>query len=503
MIIDPNSIDGARKLTADVCIVGSGAGGSVVARRLAEAGLRVVVLEDGDYNRSRDFTQREVDMLPRLYREQSSHATADFSVLVVQGRTVGGSTVPSFCVSLRPPPAILDAWEQRRGLAGCGSALMAPHFERVERELGVQPGREEDLNANNGRFRDGATKLELRGKLLANSRIDCVGCGFCALGCAYDRKNDALTVYLPAASRAGATIVPRCRVERIEQRDGKVAGVSAQVQVSAAESAELSVAAPVVVLAAGALGSAQLWMQSGLPDPFRQIGRHLHLHPQVVVQARFDEPIEGWSGVPQSWAVDQFVRLEPGGGGFWLQPTFAPPVTASALTPGFGAAHRGLMESYRKAAMAAVVLHDRTEGRVELDAQGRATVDYHLVEDDRADLMEGIQRAAEIFFAAGARKVALPFTDLVEVESVKDLAAVHRSVRSNDPVLVSFQPHGSLRMGREPRDSVVRASGESHGVRGLWVADASLFPTAVAVPPQLAVMAFASRVADAIRAGFA
>jgi choline dehydrogenase-like flavoprotein len=500
MIVDPNSIEPERTLKADVCIIGSGAGGAVAAMELAEAGLRVVVLEEGRYSTSRDFSQRETEMIPLLYREQWSRATADFSVLVAQGRTVGGSTVPSFCLAFRPPAAILDHWEQRLGLPGLGSALMAPHFERVERLLGVRPTAESDVNANNARARDGAVRLGLRGRLPRHSRVDCVGCGFCALGCAYDRKNDALTVHLPAASRAGAVVLPQCRADTIEVREGRVAAVRCEVARDDGRVVPLAIEARAVVLAAGAIASPRIWLRSQLPDAHRQVGRHLRLHPQVVVQGIFDDEIEGWAGVPQSYVIDHFLGTEVGGGGFLMTPTFAPPVTAASLTPGFGANHRRLMESYARVAMLAVTLHDRTEGRVVLDDGGRPAVRYHLVEDDRADLLEGIQRAGAVLFAAGARRVVLPFTERVELESAGELAGLDRSVRANDPLLVSYQPHGTLRMGTDPRRSVTRATGEAHEVRGLWVADASLPPTALAVPPQLTVMALATRVAGEIAA---
>src|SRR5262249_41085361 len=151
-----------------------------------------------------------------------------------------------------------------------------------------------------------------------HSRVECVGCGYCALGCAYDRKNDALTLYVPAASRAGAVLLPQCAAQAVETRNGRASAVRAGLQPDDGNPAQVRVEARVVVLAAGAIASPQLWLRSGLPDSGRHVGRHLHLHPQVAMQAHFAEKIEGWNGVPQSYAVDQFLRGEPGGGGFWL-----------------------------------------------------------------------------------------------------------------------------------------------------------------------------------------
>jgi len=498
MILDPNTVSRELRLRADVCVVGSGAGGAVVARELAEAGLHVVVFEEGRYNTSRDFDQREVEMYPRLYREQASPATADFSVLVLQGRTLGGSTVPSFCIAARPPAAILDAWQQT-GLAGAGSAVMAPYFERVEKALEVKLTLDAEVNANNARFRTGAEALGLRCKPVWHSRVECVGCGYCSLGCAYDRKNDALTRYLPAASRAGALLVPQCAVQMIEVKNGRAVAVGGNLWREDGRRIPMRVSARAVVLAAGAVGSPRLWLRNRLPDTNRNVGRHLHLHPQVVVQALFEQRIEGWNGVPQCFVVDQYVRDEPSGGGFWLAPSFAHPVTAAALAPGFGDEHRRWMERYDRLAMTTVFLHDRSEGRVDIDTEGRAVVDYHLIDDDRADLLEGMQRAAELLLAAGAVEVALPFTERTVLTDVRQPLPAH-GVRASDPFLVSYQPHGTLRMGKDARTSVVDPTGEAHEVKGLYVADASLFPTALAAPPQLSVMAFATRVAEKVRA---
>ncbi|MGH7894457.1 MAG: GMC family oxidoreductase N-terminal domain-containing protein, partial [Candidatus Binatia bacterium] len=148
MILDTTTVDSNVELAADACVVGSGAGGAVAARELAEAGRSVVMVEDGPYLRSADFVQREELMYPRLFREGGTTATAEYTVLVSQGRVVGGSTVPGFCLCVRPPRAILAYWERNSGLSGLGYETIYPHLRKVEKQIGARRLAPEQVNAN-------------------------------------------------------------------------------------------------------------------------------------------------------------------------------------------------------------------------------------------------------------------------------------------------------------------------------------------------------------------
>jgi len=501
MILDAATVDRDVALTADVCVIGSGAGGAVVAAELAARGRRVIVVEEGPYVTSRDFTQREEQMLPLLYADQSLRTAVDSTVLISQGRAVGGSTIPSFCVCTRPPRQVLEYWATHFGLSGTRIEALAPFFEQVESAAHVRPLQPEDVNKNNEKLKTGADRLGFRNFLPAHNRIDCVGCGYCALGCAYDRKADALTVHLPAASRHGALIIPSCTVDHIDTQDGRAVGVRGRfLRSAAAAPLALTVAAHIVVLAAGAIGSPALWLRSQLPNISQQVGRNLHLHPQVFVGAVFEEEIAGWRGIPQSVIVDEFRDLERSiTGGYLLTSFFAHPETTASLLPGFGADHRRTLGDYARLSLAAVMLHDRTAGRVELDSSGRPTISYHLNDEDRSDLLDGMRRLADIYFASGAQRVILPYNDLAELTRRGDYRAIdEHPFRANDPLLLSYHPHGTLRMGGDAKKAVINGYGEAHEVKQLYVTDASIFPTSIAVPPQLSVMAFALRSAQHI-----
>jgi len=498
MILATETVDRDVVLTADVCIVGSGAGGATVARELSARGRSVVVIEEGPYLDRGRFTQREAATVPLLYSQLGLRAVTDATVMIFHGAAVGGSTVVSDCVCERLPPGLLSQWSERFGLKGLSPAKLAPFFERAEARAHVRPLLPTDINANNAALKTGAERLGIRHRLVAHNRIDCVGCGYCGLGCAYDRKADARTVDIPAASRAGAVIVPDCRVERVVVEQGRATGVSGHFLRSRGGGPHtLGVRARAVVLAGGAIGSPILWLRSQLPNTHRQVGRHLHLLPQVVVAAEFADEIACWKGIPQAVVVDQFLDLDRRvGGGYCFAPFSAHPVAVAALLPGFGSAQRALMQAYPRLALATVRLHDRTAGRVELDPGGPLTISYHLSEADRATVLDGMRRLADLYLAAGATRVVLPYNALVEVTRRGDFRAIdERPWHANDPLLSSYHPQGTLRMGTDPKRSVVNEYGRAHEVRGVFVADASVFPSSTAVPPQLAVMALAQRTA--------
>lgn len=504
MILDTATVDRDVTLDADVVVVGSGAGGAVAACELAEAGRSVILIEDGPYLRSADFVQREETMYPRLYRESGTKATADYTSLVSQGRAVGGSTVASFCLCVRPPRALLGYWARQLALPGLEHEALHPFFRSVEKRIGARRILPEQLNGNGAKLQQGSEKLGYRGYLPLHNRNDCLGCGYCALGCTYDRKGDMLTTYVPAASKAGALIVPDCQVTQVMTHDGRAAGVSGVFLRSASgRQHTLTVQAKVVVLAAGAINSPRIWRQSKLPDAANEVGRNLRLQPQVVVTALYPEPIESWKGIPQGYVVDEFLNVggRSAGTGYLLVPSFAHPVAAASMLPGYGPEHRELMQLYPRLGAISVLLHDHTRGRLELEDTGPPSVTYRLGGSDEDQLLDALEKATEISFAAGAEKVFLPYNDVVTITKRGAYAPIReRGVRMNDPLFISYQPQGTLRMGTDRRKSVVDAHGEAHAVRGLFVCDASVFPTSVAVPAQLTVMALATRTAQFVAA---
>jgi choline dehydrogenase-like flavoprotein len=491
---------GDTRERAEVCVIGSGGGGAVVAAEIASAGHDVVLLEQGHYWTSANFTQREDQMLPRLFEEAGMRQTADGAIVILQGRNVGGSTVHNLCYAFRTPDPILAMWQQEHDLPGLTPEALRPSFERVEKSLAVKPIREDEVNPLNQRIRAGAEKLGYSGFVTKHNREGCVQSGYCVLGCAYDAKQSMLITYVPRADAAGARIYANARAERIELASGRGKTVRGSVvDQSGRAMGRIEVQAPVVVLAAGAINSPDLWLRSGLPNASGQAGRNLHLHPSCMVAGFYEKPIEAYRGIPQSYYIDQFIDLarDPHTG-YVLMPIAGFPVLTSVSLPGFGRTHSRQMRDFAKLGGLLVLLHDQSAGRVEAGSSpGRPKIHYALEPHDRRLIAEGLVHSAEVLFAGGAQRCLVPFLpDAALFGPGEDLGAItRRGVREGEIVLNSTHPQSTLRMGGDPKRSVVNAFGESHEVPGLFVADMSVFPTSLGAPPQITTAALADRTA--------
>ncbi len=485
--------------TADVCVIGSGGGGAVAAAELAAGGRSVVVLEQGPHWTAADFTQREDEMLPRLFEEAGMRQTVDGAVTILQGRSVGGSTVHNLCYAFRAPAPILRMWSQEHGLPELGPEALDPSFERVERHLKVKPIREDEINSLNRLLRAGAEKLGYSGFVTRHNREGCVQAGYCILGCSYGAKQSMLVTYVPRAERAGARIYAEARAERIEAEGGQVRRVLGHVVDARGEAhGSVEVRARAVVLAAGAVASPDLLLRSGLGGG-SPVGRHLHLHPSIMLVGFWEEPIHAYRGIPQSYYIDEFIDLERDPhAGFVLMPIAGFPVLTAVNLPGFGRAHFEQMRDFSRMGGLLVLLHDRSEGWVESGGSlSRPRIGYALDDGDRRQLRAGMRRCAEVLLAAGAQRVVVPFLpEPLVLGRGDDLAEIERRELREGPVpIASTHPQSTCRMGGDPARSVVNAWGECHEVPGLFVADMSVFPSSLGAPPQITTAALADRTA--------
>jgi choline dehydrogenase-like flavoprotein len=335
-----------------------------------------------------------------------------------------------------------------------------------------------------------------------------VGSGFCELGCSFDAKQNALKMLIPEVDRRGAEVLSDCRADLVLTSRGRVTGVEASlVDDAGGVRGRVSITARAVCLAGSAVGSAALALRSLVADPYFLMGTSLRLHPGAAVAGVFDEPIEGWRGIPQVFECTELLRFEPGAPErIWIVPAFAHPVGTASMLPGFGADHARQMSEYRHTAVLTAMLHDASRGRVVApsDPGSRPRLSYEMSEDDRQALVTGIQACARILLAAGARKVVVPYVRPLTVTSTAGLDDIARIGLGSPPMaLTSVHPMGTLWMGADPRTSVCDSFGRHHQTRGLYVCDGSLFPTSIGVPPQISIYTFARRVAATVISDFA
>ena len=427
------------------------------------------------------------------------------------------------------PDPILERWAVEFGIQDLSPRDIGPSFDRVEATLGVKQIREEEVNQLNRIIRRGCHAMGWRGSVQRHNRGPCPDCSAdCLLGCTASQpgigKQSMAVSYIPQALEAGIRLYTDCLADRISMENSRATGVTARFQpreVRLSEQADgqtdssdasgkkrrgdtyrLTVRSRAVVLAAGAINSPQLWLNSRLPDPGKQVGRNLHLHPAIFVGGLFDEVVDAYQGIPQSFYVDHFLDLTRNlDSGYILMPAFGPMALVAASLPSFGRAHRDLMRAYRKIAALLVLLHDHSSGRVTVNRRGNLVIRYRLSRTDRTSLIEGLIHGAQLLFAAGAKEIMLPYTRRVVIKRESDLELIRqRGIAENDILIASSHPQGTLRMGSDPRESVVDSYGEAYAVRGLFVADASLFPTSIGVPPMLSSAAMADRIARRLAA---
>ncbi len=505
--IDPLAVAAETTLETDLVVVGSGAGGAVIAAVAAKAGHRVLVLEAGSLWTPDNFTQREMPGTDSMFEGHGLMASKDFAFGVLHGHTAGGGTAINWMTCLKPPRWLLVEWERDFGIPRLTETGFQAYVDEVWARLGVTT-EESVMTPASEVLRRGCEALGL--KLGVDFNVtpkNARGCGnrcdYCNYGCVYGAKQSTLVTYLPDAARHGARFLFETEVRRVEMRGDTVAGVEA-VHRKAGREIPVHVKAKVVVIAAGAIQTPAILLRSGLHE--RGVGRGIRFDPTTAVGGVYDHEIRMWAGIPQTLHVDKWLDLD-GHHGFWLETVPAHPGLFALGFPWRGGrAHKANMANYRRTAANIVLVRDRGSGRVTIDRQGNPVIDYRMVREDRETMALGITESARIHAAAGARAVfslhnrpcEIPYREgPIRAEEVEEFGGRVRTlgVKPNGIALFTAHCMGSLPMGssdRMPTD----VTGELRGMRNLFIGDGSVFPTPPGVNPMITIMAMARRTAD-------
>lgn len=492
--------DSRIQLKADAVVVGSGAGGAITAYELAAKGKKVVVLEAGPYVPSEKFSEMMAIAMGTLYQDHGGQANAHGDITVLQGACVGGSTVVNAALCFRTPDYYLKLWGKEFGLANLNSKVLRPYFEKIEKNLHIAPNRSHDTSVGAELINKGLKKLKLPPGIAKRNVKNCGLTGFCFAGCVSDRKQSMLVTYLPWAAALGASIYADTKVVKILTDNGAASGVLAEVvdPASGQKKADLRVDAPIVVLAAGPVQTPVLLLRSGLANSSGQVGKNFACHPTMSLTAEFDRAVDDFHGATHSLYMDKYTL--PGEGGYLLLNAVQDPVEASfQVEPGTGKPYVSYMSRYRNTIRLITLIHDKNNGEV-VWKDGVKQINYAVDDEDFEAMKKGLKTNARVLFAAGARRVHLPTSQKLTIEQTDRIDAVIDNLK-NEPAryrYTSFHPQGTCRMGSDPKRSVVNPKGETHDVKRLYIADASLLPTSIGYNPSETVYALANYIADKI-----
>ncbi|MCU0669050.1 MAG: GMC family oxidoreductase [Myxococcota bacterium] len=487
-------------VSADVVVVGSGPCGAVAAYELAAAGKSVVLCEEGPPFTPADYEIDGAISMSRTMREGGLRFTSGTVLPTMQAIALGGGSLVNSAMCNRTPEFRFQEWAESSELSRTSRADLEPHYDAIAEFLGIATTPDEVQGPRNLLFRDGCKALGYSAESCPRNVVACRGSGECFTGCRARAKQSMDISYVPAAIRLGAQVLTSVRVEQILSDGRRVTGVSGRVVApfTGTPGPSFRVEAKAVVLAAGVVATPLLLQRSGnLANSSGQVGEHLQFHPGTSVLGIFPDPVDPQFGATQGYQSLHFLR-----DGFKLETLWAPPGVLAVRMPGLGhPLKQALLDMRFASVFDGIASCRRSEGRVrERGKSLQPAMSWRFHPDDAAILGRAIWHMAEIFFAAGARKILPGIAGLPdEMHSLAEADVLRtRTLRPSEIVVASTHVFGTTRMHSDPRRGVVDEDLKAHDLDNLYVVDTGVFPRSPAVNPMFTGMALARRSALAL-----
>jgi choline dehydrogenase-like flavoprotein len=489
------------EIDAQVCIIGSGAGGAVLAAGLAARGIDVVMLEAGGHYTRDQFKGDEAWSFDRMYQERGARATEDLAVTVLQGRSVGGSTTVNWTTCYRTPDRVLQHWADVHGVQGLGPDDLRPHFESVERRLNIHEWPEAAANPNNQVLLRGGRALGWDPHPLRRNVRGCMNSGYCGVGCPVDAKQGMGVSYLQDAVRDGLRIYSNVEATRIEWADGRAQVVHGKVldpDSDVPTGVSVAVRPKVLVSAGGAINGPALFIRSGI-EWNGLVGKRTFIHPVSGIAGLYEQRTDPWYGAPQSVGCHHFNVRGPDQMGYFLESAPLQPMLASTVGSQFGTEHAAFMEKLGHVGVLIAIgidgfLPEDVGGTVKVKRDGRVWLDYPI----RPLLVEALKDAhlnmARCHFAAGALEMVSLHTDPVRLKSEADLPRLAAApYGAHKHTMFTAHVMGGCTMGGDPATSVVDHEHRMRGFENVFVVDGSVLPTSLGVNPSQTIYGVAHR----------
>ncbi len=496
-IVEGRDITSVFEEDCDVVVIGSGSGGAVVSTHLAEAGQRVIVLEEGPYYPPEEYQRfRPSESVQKIWRDAGMAVAFGIGqtpmISLAMGRAVGGSSLATGGVCFRIPSDVHHTWVHELGLHELSERALESAYEDVERRISVSEVPADMRSKSTVKFVEGAERLGISmHSLKRNTGNDCEGNARCNFACPIGAKKSVDVSYLPSALAHGARVIADALVTNVIAEHGRAAGVRGSIRGANGKRIPFTIRARAVVSACGTIHTPLLLDASRVGRRSGMLGEKITLHPGVRCMALFDDEINGWDGAMQSVYSDHYHAE-----GIKLVGVYGPVNMLAGGLPGSGPKMRSMARKMSHIATMGAMVHDEGGGRVRAGLGREPIITYEMAPRDLARLRRSMTILSEIAFAGGAREVFLSVMGAPPIRSVDDARALERS--SIDPRRIecmAFHPLGSARMSNDPRRGIVDQNGETYDLPGLYVADGSVLPTSVGVNTQVPVMSMATRIA--------
>jgi choline dehydrogenase-like flavoprotein len=481
----------AAEITADVVIVGSGAGASILANQLVGMGRKVLLIEKGNHEQPAGFNENEVDMVSRLYRDGALQLSRDFRFTVFQGNCVGGSTVVNNAVCFRTPEYILDRWvndmninlDRTKYEASQDAIYKMLHIEHtpaMTNEKYLNPG---GMLFSNAAQKMGYNKPQLD-SVMANIN-GCLGCGYCNMGCKHGRKLSMLDGILPESQIAhpgSLEIIAGCEAIQFNKKGSRIVSLTGKFK----SGRKITIKGNTFVSSAGAISSSILLLKSKLG--LKNAGKKLAFNLGSQITAAYKEPINSYDGLQ----ISHYLKTDDNR--FVMETWFNPPMFQSTAMPGWFSQHFQNMKDYNRMACTGVLVGTESNAEVRVAGLFGRDIKYVPTEDDFNSLMDGLELVSEIYLSDKNFERVMPNTfNFYQYKTVKELKEnLRKNVKSSVDISTGTgHPQGGNVMAPDAATGVVDETLKVFGYDNLFVCDASVFPTSLGVNPQITVMTLA------------
>ena len=490
-----------QDIKADIVIVGSGAGGAVAAAILSQKGFKVIVIEKGKYKDRRDFSMNEGDA-KELFESSGIIRSKKKDLFMLCGKNLGGGSLIGWTSSFETPTIIRNQWDKYSGLDGMFSSQeFSNSMKVISKTLNVNQF-SSFIAAKERKLVDGLEKIGYNTKITPRNVEQCSGesCGFCIFGCKKGNKKSVLETWHRTAANNGVLFCTETFVSSIKMDNDKATGILVEKNGD-----QFVIEADTVILSAGALATPTILQRSKINLP--QIGKNLAIHPTALVAAKFDDPVYPWKGTPQAIYCDDELYRDQDHYGYLIQ--------SAPLHPGLFLSWIGIdstkirnkiINEFSHWAGATVMLADRGNGVVKSKSNFDLEWSYSLTRPDKNNMKHGICQTARAFYQAGAKEIILMSNAAEHWERGKE--PFERFLRRLEWAYItkstvnfgSTHQMGTAKIGQNPQTSVCNKNGLVHGLKNVYVMDASLLPRSSAVPPEVSIQTvvhiLASRLAN-------